>query len=135
MNAVDTNVLLYVHDPRDPRKQSTATRLVASLANAILIWQVACEYIAASRKLAPLGFRQDDAWRELGKLQTIWVCVAPEWPHLSRAEKLIQTHALSFWDALIIAVALESGVNKLYSEDLVGVGKFPGIDIVNPFAP
>jgi predicted nucleic acid-binding protein len=28
MNAVDTNVLIYVHDPRDPQKQAKATALV-----------------------------------------------------------------------------------------------------------
>jgi predicted nucleic acid-binding protein len=135
MNAVDTNVLLYVHDPRDPIKQAKATALIASLSNALLIWQVACEYIAASRKLAPLGFRQEDAWRELGRPQTIWTGVLPQWNHLQRAEILLATHSISFWDALIIAVALESGVTMLYSEDLVSVGPFPGLRVVNPFAP
>jgi predicted nucleic acid-binding protein len=135
MNAVDTNVLLYVHDPRDPRKQAMATTLVAALTDAVLFWQVACEYVAASRKLAPLGFRQDDAWRELLRLQSLWNCVTPQWPHLSRCQTLIQTRSLSFWDALLIGAALESGVQKLYSEDLVGIGNIPGIDIINPFAP
>ena len=31
MNAVDTNILVYVDDPRDPRKQRIATTLVDSL--------------------------------------------------------------------------------------------------------
>lgn len=55
MNAVDTNVLLYVHDPRNPLKQSQAAALIASLPDAVLIWQVACEYVAASRKLVRYG--------------------------------------------------------------------------------
>lgn len=61
MNAVDTNILLYVHDSTDPVKQAKAATLVAALTPAVLFWQVACEYVAASRKLAPLGFRQEDA--------------------------------------------------------------------------
>jgi predicted nucleic acid-binding protein len=61
MNAVDTNVLLYVHDYRDPAKQATAKALVDSLPDAVLLWQVACEYIAASRKFAPLGYSNDKA--------------------------------------------------------------------------
>jgi hypothetical protein len=56
MNAVDTNVLLYVHDPRDPAKQTLAASLVRSLTDAALLWQVACEYLAASRKLAAFGY-------------------------------------------------------------------------------
>jgi predicted nucleic acid-binding protein len=32
MNAVDTNILLYVHDPRDPVKQATAACLEGGVA-------------------------------------------------------------------------------------------------------
>ncbi len=53
MIAVDTNVLLYVHDPRDVTKQVTASNLLQSLTDGVLLWQVACECLAASRKLVP----------------------------------------------------------------------------------
>jgi predicted nucleic acid-binding protein len=56
MNAVDTNILIYVNDSRDPSKREIASSLVASLTDGVLIWQVACEYLAASRKLEPLGY-------------------------------------------------------------------------------
>ncbi|MEJ7714026.1 MAG: hypothetical protein WKF84_30305 [Pyrinomonadaceae bacterium] len=51
MNAVDTNVPIYTHDPRDPVKQAVAVALVGTLPDGVLLWQVACEYVAASRKL------------------------------------------------------------------------------------
>jgi hypothetical protein len=51
MNAVDTNVWLYSHDTRDPRKQALAQQLIASTRPLALPWQVGCEFIAASRKL------------------------------------------------------------------------------------
>lgn len=41
MNAVDTNVLIYVHDPRDERKQAIAGQVVESLTDGVR--QVACE--------------------------------------------------------------------------------------------
>jgi predicted nucleic acid-binding protein len=135
MNAVDTNVLVYLHDPRDQAKQLTAASLVASLTQAVLFWQVACEYIAAARKLKPVGVPEQEIWRNLRLLQRSWRLILPEWSHLDRAEQLLQQRSLSFWDALIIAVALESGVTTLYSEDLSGSGPFPGIQIVNPFGP
>jgi len=133
MNAVDTNVLLYVHDPRDPAKQAKAAALVASLTDAVLLWQVACEYLAASRKLAPFGFRPEDAWRELGRLQTVWAGALPDWSHLQVAEAIIASRSVSFWDALVLAVAQESGVTTLYSEDLAGVVPPAGLSVVNPF--
>jgi predicted nucleic acid-binding protein len=135
MNAVDTNVLLYVHDPRDPAKQAQAAALVQSLTNAALLWQVACEYIAASHKLEPLGFRREDAWKELRTLQFAWTLILPDWKHLQTAESLLASHSLSFWDALLIAVAAESGVTTLYSEDFTGLPPIGGMAIVNPFTP
>jgi predicted nucleic acid-binding protein len=135
MNAVDTNVLLYVHDPRDPVKQAKAAALVQSLTNAALLWQVACEYIAASHKLEPLGFRREDAWKELRMLQLAWTQILPQWKHLSTAESLLTSHSLSFWDALLIAVAAEEGVTTLYSEDFTGLPPIGSLTIVNPFAP
>lgn len=135
MNAVDTNVLLYVHDPRDQAKKSLATSLVGNLADGALLWQVSCEYVASSRKLAAFGFGPQDAWNDLRTLRALWTCILPKWSHQAACEALMQRHSLSFWDALIVAVALEEGVTTLYSEDLVGVGKIPGIQIINPFAP
>ena len=61
MNAVDTNILIYVHDDRDPAKQATAYALVQSLTSAVMLWQVACEYIAASRKITASGYSVDMA--------------------------------------------------------------------------
>lgn len=56
MNAVDTNILIYVNDRRDSIKQETAISLVATLTDGALLWQVACEYLAASRKLESMGY-------------------------------------------------------------------------------
>jgi predicted nucleic acid-binding protein len=50
MRAVDTNVLIYAHDPRHPAKQATAISLIESLTDGALLWQVACEYLSASHK-------------------------------------------------------------------------------------
>ena len=135
MNAFDTNVLVYLHDPRDRAKQAAAGALVRSLTDGVLIWQVACEYVASARKLKPLGVTNDEIWRNLRLLRSFWTMALPDSVHLDRAELLLLRHSLSFWDALLLAVAMESGVTTLYSEDLAGVGNIPSIQIVNPFAP
>ena len=56
MIALDTNVLIYCCDSRDSRRQQIALDLVAGTTDGILPWQVACEFIDASRKLAEQGF-------------------------------------------------------------------------------
>ena len=133
MNAVDTNILIYVHDHRDQTNQAIAESLVRALPDAVLLWQVACEYIAASRKLEPLGYSREKAWQDIHKLQRIWVTQLPTWNVLHRAEDLMQRYSLSSWDALIIGACLEGGVTRLYSEDFDASAQAEGLEIVNPF--
>jgi predicted nucleic acid-binding protein len=133
MTAVDTNVLLYVHDPRDPDKQSTAASLVESLVDGVLLWQVACEYLAASRKLEPLGYRRERAWLDIHELRGVWITVLPSWNALERTEQLLARYSLSFWDALLLGVCLEAGVTRLYSEDFDAYSRVDKLEVINPF--
>lgn len=133
MNAVDTNVLIYVHDYRDSIKQATAKALVSSLTDAVLLWQVACEYIAASRKLEPLGYSREKAWQDIHKLRMLWTTQLPTWEILERAEELMQRYSLSSWDALIVSACLDGGVARLYSEDFDASVQAEGLEVVNPF--
>ncbi|MEX2176980.1 MAG: hypothetical protein WD872_21640 [Pirellulaceae bacterium] len=52
MNAVDTNVLVYAFDMDEPDKRAKAADLITKLVkaqDAVLLWQVACEFIATMR--------------------------------------------------------------------------------------
>lgn len=134
MNAVDTNVLIYAHDPRDPVKQNKAVALIASLTDGVLLWQVSCEYIAASRKLAAYGLSPQQAYADLRRLRTVWTPALPSMAVLDRAETLMSTGNLSFWDAMIVAACIESSVTHLYSEDFDNsTTAITGINIINPF--
>lgn len=134
MNAVDTNVLIYARDPRDPVKQQKAVKLTAGLSDGALLWQVACEFVAASRKLAPFGFTQAQAWREVAQLRALWKLILPSAHVLTHAEQLTATHNLSFWDALLVAACIEGGITRLYTEDFDdSVSKVIGVEIINPF--
>src|SRR5436190_9549644 len=115
MNAVDTNVLFYVHDPRDAAKRIAAATLVESLSDGVLLWQVACEYLAASRKLEPFGYSRSQAWQDIRDLRRVWAKLLPSWSVLDQVEQLQSAYSLSTWDAMIIAACLEGGVTRLYS--------------------
>jgi predicted nucleic acid-binding protein len=134
MNAVDTNVLIYAHDSRDPVKQEKAVALIGSLTDGVLLWQVACEYIAASRKLVAYGFSQQQAFADLQQLQMVWRPFFSNWAVLQRAESLMTTGNLSFWDAMIVAACVEGGVRTLYSEDFdASTSALTGVTVINPF--
>src|SRR6266481_4744181 len=51
MIAFDTNVLIYACDRVDPKRQCQAIELISTAADLVLLRQVACEFVAASRKL------------------------------------------------------------------------------------
>lgn len=135
MNAVDTNVLLYVHDPRDATKQARANKLLTSEPNLVLIWQVACEYVNASRKLSTFGFSMQDAFKDIASFQCTWQTILPNWGAMVQAQSLMSRFSLSLWDCMLIAVCLESGVQRLYSEDFSAYQKIDSLEIVNPFLP
>ena len=134
MNAVDTNVLVYAHDPREPKKQAIAISLIESLSDPVLLWQVACEYVSVSKKLEVFGYNRQNAWDDIRDLRLVWSAVLPGWEVADRAEKLMDQHCVAYWDAMIIAACLESGVKRLYSEDFSGLKGIDGLEIVNPFS-
>lgn len=110
MTAVDTNVLVYTHDPRDLGKQDKSVEIIASLADGVLLSQVACEYLAAGRNLAAYGMSPRQAYADLRRLRQVWAPALPSWAVMGRAERLMDSGNLSLWDALIIAACLDAGV-------------------------
>src|SRR5258706_247816 len=89
MNAVDTNILIYVHDRRNVGKQVIAESLVRTLPRGVLLWQVACEYIAASRKLESFGYSKEKAWQDIHKLRKLWVTHLPTWEMVEQTERFL----------------------------------------------
>ena len=62
MIALDTNVLVYACDRSDRGRQAQALDLIDRAVDGVLLWQVACEFIAAARKLSAHGFTAADTW-------------------------------------------------------------------------
>lgn len=133
MIAIDTNVFIYACDQSDLRRQQIALDLIDATIDGVMVWQVACEFIAASRKLAEQGFTQAQAWDRLAEFLHLLPLVVPSAGILNQARALHRDAQWSFWDAIIAAACLEAGVTRLYSEDVPG--RMPvGLEIINPFA-
>jgi predicted nucleic acid-binding protein len=133
MNAVDTNILIYACDLRDPRRHQIALDLLDSISDGVLLCQVACEYIAAARKLRDQAFSTKDAWDNLADLLTAFTLVTPRADVLTHARAFHLNHQCSFWDAMIYAACRDAGVTRIYSEDLPG-SPLNDLEVVNPFA-
>lgn len=133
MIAIDTNVLIYACDRSDAHRQQIALDLIAAATDGVLLWQVACEFVAASRKLAKNGFTTQDAWKRLGEFMDVFPLIPPTAKFLGRAQNLHLLHSISFWDSLILAACVEADVETLYSEDVPGHASLPGLRVVNPF--
>jgi predicted nucleic acid-binding protein len=134
MNAIDTNVWLYSHDSRDPRKQAVAQQVVATTRPLALPWQVGCEFVAAGRKLAAVGFTETQAWASLATMRTLADVILLPVPDLWPETQALQgRYSLSFWDALLVSTCLRGGVQVLYTEDIGAPRVIDGLSLVNPF--
>ena len=119
MNAIDTNIWLYSHDTRDPRKQAIAQQLIATIRPLALPWQVGCEFVAASRKLAAVGFTEAQAWPALAAMQSLADVILLPLPDLWPETQALQArYSLSFWDALLVSTCQRGNVQVLYTEDM-----------------
>jgi predicted nucleic acid-binding protein len=134
MTVLDTNVFIYACDKSESERQQKALGLIERVTDGVLPWQVACEFIAASRKLREQGFTPADAWDRLADFRQLFRLAVPSPAVLPVARDLHLTHNLSFWDALIVAACLEERVATLYSEDTPSRQEFGPLRVVNPFA-
>jgi len=129
----DTNVLLYADDKGEPGKQKRALTLIAEHRRSrtgVVSMQVLQEYfVAATRKL-----RVDAATaRRKVELLAEFDVSAPELADILAAIDLHRLHGFSFWDALVVRTAKQSGCTLIFSEDMQDGREIDGIRIVNPF--
>jgi predicted nucleic acid-binding protein len=122
----DTNALVYAF--LDVTKREAALNLIAS--GGVISAQVLNEFTNVAR-------RERD-WPEIERAVSVirarFANVVPLTADIhASALGLARIHGLSFYDALIVAAALEAGCDTLYSEDMQHGRKFGGLTIVNPF--
>lgn len=130
---VDTNVLVYADDARDPVKQASARALLRRLLgarNGKLSVQVLQEFFAAAT--SKLGLDAALARRRIEIFSHLDV-VRLDADDVLAAIDLHRLHELSIWDALIVRAAILSGCRTLYTEDLQHGRRFEGLQIVDPF--
>lgn len=133
MNFLDTNVIVYASDGRDPRKQGVAQELLAAACvrgTGVISSQVALE--SGSVSSAKLGFAEADVAVQLRVLALLaWSPITHS--TLRLASELRQLYRFSYWDSTIVAAALEFSCERLYSEDLQDGLQIGPMRIIDPF--
>ena len=133
---VDTNVIVYRHDVRDPRKQARAEQWYQFLwttRSARVSFQVLQElYAVLIRKMKPTT--SSSKARSIVRKLMSWQPVSVDEALLERAWLLQDRCSLSWWDALIVAAAQSSNCKVLLTEDLQHGQAFDDVRVVDPFA-
>jgi predicted nucleic acid-binding protein len=125
----DTNILLYAFAAND-RRSARAEALIAE--GGIIGVQVLNEFTNVTRR----KFRWD--WQQIEASLAVIVELLGEARPLTtnlhaHAVALARGHKLSFFDALIVAAAIDADCELLLSKDMQDRQKFGPVTIENPF--
>lgn len=133
---LDTNILVYSFDNHAKAKRNVALDLVESALEThlgIISYQVVQEFLnVATRKFAkPLTSHDAQAYLQkvLGPLCEVY----PSIELYHEALTLSKQMGYSFYDCLILASAVSSGCDKIYTEDMQHGQRIAGLSIINPF--
>jgi predicted nucleic acid-binding protein len=131
---VDTNVLLYTVDPKEPVKAQACAawlRALAAAGSMTISPQVAGEVRSAGVRKLKLDPRDADT---LVRNLLAW-CTAPLGAaEVARALELAARWRMSWWDAQILASAVGGGCTGLLTEDRQSAPVIEGVRYLDPFA-
>ena len=131
---IDTNVLIYANDKRNPDKQEKAVALISQLMKSnegVVSTQVLQEY--AHVAMTKLGQKEEVVLRQLHLLEKMEV-VHQSPAMIRRAVEIKKTYTINFWDACIVSNAEYAQCDTIYSEDLNTGQFYSGIRIEDPFS-
>lgn len=133
---VDTNVLVYLFDVRDPTRRERARHIIGTegaKGTLVVSTQVLLEvWVTLTRKLKP-PIDPETATAVIRTL-TAWPIVSTDTDLVMRAMERSRESNISLWDALIVEAARVGGCDTVYSEDLQDGGRYGEVRVVNPFS-
>ena len=140
---IDTNVLVYVFDPGDPRKQRIAAGLLQRGLrenSARIPHQAIVEFVAATtrprmrgRSLLPPLLTLQAAIREAEELLSIFEVLYPNEALVRTALRGAAAYQLAWYDAHLWSYAEYYGLSELLSEDFEHERLYGTVRAVNPF--
>jgi predicted nucleic acid-binding protein len=133
---LDTNIFIYAHDERDPRKHSLAVELIRELTvggDGVVSYQVVQEFFNVALVKSPTKLSHEDAHGILENVFRPLQIVPSSFSLVSDAIRIQERYRLSWYDSLIVSAAQHGGCEMLYSEDLQHGQVFDRVRVQNPF--
>lgn len=130
---VDTNVLVYAHALGAGRRHSLAVDLLSRLiaADSLAVsFQVLSEFYSTMTRKLRMEPRVAEA---VVADMAGWRMHTPGHADILRAIKLQRRYQMSWWDALILNSAIETGSRVLWTEDFSHGQTYGGVQVKNPF--
>ena len=133
---LDTNIFVYSVDKSSPAKAERASQLIRDAlteGRGLVSYQVVQEFfnVALNRFARPLAPAEAEQY-----LTTIFkplLAVHSSVALCGEALRLVSRYRLSWYDSLIVAAAIESRCQILYTEDLQHGQRIADLHIQNPF--
>jgi predicted nucleic acid-binding protein len=132
---VDTNVLIYLRDSRDPERQRRAAEWMGHLWESRLgrlSVQVLHEYYVTVTGTLDPGLPVEEARDDVLALEA-WSPLPMTTRITESAWDVQERWGFSFWDSLIVASARVQGCSILLTEDLSHGQDLDGLRVVSPF--
>ena len=130
---IDTNVLVYAHalgaDVRYLKSVDLIARITEEGSGATSTQVLSEFYATVTGKYRMTPADAEEVIRDFSD----WTIHRPDHADILRSIHLQQRHKISWWDALIINSAIESGAQTLWTEDLHDGQRFGSLTIRNPF--
>ena len=133
MTFLDTNVLVYSIDGKDPAKQAVARDIVVSAVRGggfLISAQVLNEF--SNIALLKLKLSVEEVRKFVSFFSRIGV-VSLESRWTDAALLLKQRYETQFFDSLLLAAAQENGCDEILTEDLNDGQMYGSVKAVNPF--
>ncbi len=137
---VDTNVLVYAYDNTDIRKRELAVKLLGKCWKREAVYAVSvqnlAEFFVIITKKVPHPLSIEEAGQIISDICSFsgWRVLNYNPDTLNLAIELYKKQKKHFWDAVLAATMLKSGITKIYTENDSDFKVFENIIVKNPFS-
>ena len=133
---IDSNVFVYLFDETEPSKKTSAEKLLKRCLadrSGVISFQVVQETLSVIAQKLKVPVSTADARDFFNDVMAPLWRIMPSPNLYQRALDVKERYQYAFFDALILASALEGGCTRLYSEDLQDGQRIEHLVIENPF--
>jgi predicted nucleic acid-binding protein len=133
---IDTNILIYAHQPSEAAKYEKALRIIETLMESgrgRLSAQILGEFVSATTRGARPLLAIETALSQVTLLSDALTVFDTTRLIVMEAARGVREHQLSYYDAQIWATARLNQVPTIFSEDFSNGRRLEGVQFLNPF--